>query len=217
MKDNRDRNDVFKAWMVSGAEFEGAYELPVLELCNTKPSSAIPFDRALKTTVKNQWIHFYIDDRKFECVWNNPKAYLERFRAFEGIISTDFSLYRDMPLSMQIWNTYRNRAIAYWLQSNGVNVIPNVRWGDERTYEFCFDGIPKNGTVAISTNGCIQRKADREYFKQGLEEMVNRLTPKVIVNYSCTPDDIFQPYKDMRIEVIQIPNFNLTVRGKVLV
>ncbi|MCL2695242.1 MAG: DUF4417 domain-containing protein [Clostridiales bacterium] len=210
----RQRYDVFKSWLVQGAEFAGSYDLPKLKACCAKPDCAIPFDKALKIADKNQWVHFYLDDWRFACVWHNPKAYLERLRSFDGVISPDFSLLREMPLSMQVWNTYRNRALAWWLQSNDVNVIPNVRWGDERTYEFCFDGIPRGGTVAISTNGCIQSKIDRYYFKQGLRAMVDRLAPKAIINYSYTPDDIFLPYKEMGMEIIQIPNWQRTVRQK---
>lgn len=211
----RTKNDVFKAWTVRGAEFTGIYEFPMLKPCLIKPERAIPFAQAMKTTVKNQWVHFYIDDLKFECVWNNPKAYLKRLKTFDGVISPDYSIYRDMPLSMQIWNTYRNRALSYWMQSKGINVIPNVRWGDERTYEFCFDGITKNSIVAISTNGCIQNKTNRHYFKQGLQVMVDTLAPQTIVNYSYTPDDIFLPYKEAGIEIIQIPNWIDTIRKKV--
>lgn len=214
-KQSRSKNDVFKAWLVDGADFVGTYELPAVKPCHERPQRAIPFDKALKATDYRQWIHFYIDDRRFECVWNNPKAYLRRFKQFDGCLSADFSLYRDMPLSMQIWNTYRNRALTFWMQSNGINVIPNVQWGDERSYDFCFDGIPKNAVVAISTNGCIQDKTDRRYFKLGLAELVDRLTPKTIVNYSRTPDDIFLPYREAGIEIVQIPNWNDTVRGKV--
>lgn len=117
---------------------------------------------------------------------------------------------------MQIWNTYRNRAIAYWLQSNGVNVIPNIRWGDERTYKFAFEGIEQSGTVAISTNGCIRNKTDRYYFIKGLTKMVEALKPDTIVNYSYTPDNIFGQYREQGIEIIQIENYALTVRKAVV-
>ena len=120
----------------------------------------------------------------------------------KGIISPDFSLYRNMPLVMQKWNTYRSRALAYWLQENGIEVIPNVRFNDERTYEFCFDGIEKNKTVAVGTHGCIKRTEDKELFKYGLEEMVKRLSPKTIIVYGATPEYIFQKYKENGIEII---------------
>ena len=49
-----------------------------------------------------------------------------------------------MPLSMQIWNTYRNRAIGYRMNKNWDPIIPNFSWGDEGRYEFCFYGIGKH-------------------------------------------------------------------------
>lgn len=132
------------------------------------------------------------------------------------MITPDFSLYREMPLAMQIWNTYRNRAIGYWLQSNGIPIVPNVRWGDERTYAFAFEGLEHGGTVAISTNGCIRRKLDRQYFKEGLAKMVEILTPETIVNYSYAPEDIFSEYRKHGISVICIENYADTVRKAVL-
>ena len=162
-----------------------------------------------------QWVHFYTHDRNFECVWNNPKQYLAMFKRFQGVITPDFSLYRDMPLAMQIWNTYRNRAVGSWLQSNGVQLVPNVSWGDERTSDFAFEGLPCGGTVAVSTNGCIQNKTDRYYFVKGLAKMVEALKPDTIVNYSYVPDDIFGFHKEQGIEVLQIENYALTVRERV--
>lgn len=213
---SRSKKDTFKAWLVEGAAFAGTYELPVLSPCHAKPERAIPFDKALRATEKNAWVHFFTDDRKFECIWNNPKAYINRLKQFEGVISPDFSLYRDMPLSMQIWSTYRNRALAYWLQREGVKVIPNVQWGDERSYAFCFDGIPAGGTVSVSTNGCIRGKEDRRYFKQGLAELMKRLHPQRIVNYSYMPEDIFSPCRAAGIEIIHLPNFHDVVRKRKL-
>ena len=103
---------------------------------------------------------------------------------------------------MQLWNTYRGRALAHWLQENGIKVIPNVRFNDERTYDFCFDGIEKDKTVAVGTHGCIKRRADKAYFKAGLSELVKRLSPKNIIVYGAAPDEIFKEYKDSGINII---------------
>ena len=131
-----------------------------------------------------------------------PKAYLERLKKFNGVISPDFSLYRNMPLVMQQWNTYRGRAIAVWLQNNGIEIIPNVRFNDERTFDFCFDGIEKNKTVAVGTHGCLKTKEDRLYFQTGLAVLVENLSPKNIVVYGRAPDKIFKIYRNMGINII---------------
>ena len=145
---------------------------------------------------------FYEHDKEFERLWNNPKQYLYKLKKFKGVISPDFSLYRNMPLVMQMWNTYRGRALAVWLQNNDVEIIPNVRFGDERTFFFCFDGIEENKTVAVGTHGCIKRKEDKIFFKVGLARMVQRLSPKTIIVYGGAPDNIFKPYRDMGIKII---------------
>ena len=204
--------DVFKSELVQGACFSSVYEFPLLEPVNFKPNQAIPFEKAYKAQNCEQWIHFYTHDHQFERVWNKPERYLSMFQRFTGVITPDFSLYREMPLAMQIWNTYRNRAIAFWLQREGISIVPNVRWGDERTYEFAFEGLSSGGTVAVSAHGTLRNKIDRGYFKAGLARMVERLQPQTIITYSQTPNDIFGEYKEQGLEVIEIPYHVATLR-----
>ena len=196
--------DVFHSFLVKEADYEGYIELPKIKTSNLIPKKLVPFSKAMSKTWKDFdcWVMFYEHDVKFERLWNNPKRYMEKLKKFKGVISPDFSLYRNMPLVMQQWNTYRSRALAVWLQNNGIEVIPNVRFGDERTFSFCYDGIEENKTVAVGTHGCIKRKEDKIFFKIGLARMVQRLSPKTIIVYGSAPDSIFKPYKDMGINII---------------
>lgn len=107
-----------------------------------------------------------------------------------------------MPLCMQIWSTYQGKALAHFWQENGIDVIPNVRFGDERTFEFCFSGVPKNSIVSVGTVGCIKKTLDKEYFKLGLEKMVSTLYPHTIIVYGACNDDIFLKYKEQGIKII---------------
>ena len=213
MKRSRhNRYDVFKSELVKTAQFSPIFELPQLEPVHFTPANALPFEKAYSKATDKNWLHFYTHDHIFECVWNNPNRYLPVFKRIAGVITPDFSIYREMPLAMQIWNTYRNRALAFWLQRERVPIIPNGRWGDERTYAFAFEGLPKGGTVAISTNGLLRNKLDREYFKQGLALMIETLQPQTIVNYSRMPDDIFGPYRNNGPELIEIPYYAFSAR-----
>lgn len=137
--------DVFHSFLVEKADYDGYFELPKIRTSSQLPDRVITFSKAMARTWNDFdcWVMFYEHDVNFERLWHNPKQYLAKLKKFKGIISPDFSLYRNMPLCMQMWNTYRGRAIAVWLQNNGVEIIPNVRFNDERTYEFCFDGIEK--------------------------------------------------------------------------
>ena len=37
------------------------------------------------------------------------------------------------------------------MADKGIRVIPTVNWGLENTFDFCFNGIEKGSTVAVST------------------------------------------------------------------
>ena len=203
-KQFNDNYDVFHAFLVDNASFDGYIELPIIKTSDELPEKIVTFSKAMSNSWSDFdcWVVFYEHDRKFERLWNNPKQYLDKLKKFKGVISPDFSLYRNMPLVMQMWNTYRGRAITVWLHNNGIEVIPNVRFGDERTFSFCFDGVEENKTVAVGTHGCIKHKEDKIFFNIGLAQMVQRLSPKTIIVYGSAPDNIFKPYKDMGINII---------------
>ena len=110
-----------------------------------------------------------------------------------------------MPLAMQIYGVFQNRAVACWLSTQGISVIPNVRWGDERSYDFCFDGLPTNSVVAVGTNGCLRNSDDRELFRLGLDEMCRRLTPQHILVYGPTPEDMFRKHIEDGINIVPYP------------
>ena len=125
-KEKFNRNyDVFHAYLVENADYNGYIELPVIRTSNLIPNRVVTFSKAMSKAWRDFdcWVMFYEHDVKFERLWNNPDKYLKKLKRFNGVLSPDFSLYRNMPLVMQMWNTYRGRALASWLQSNGAEVI----------------------------------------------------------------------------------------------
>ena len=66
--------DVFKAWLVEGAQFDGEYEFPIIGDSGKIPERVIPFDKAVGNKDYDQWVHFYIHDREFERIWNHKSA-----------------------------------------------------------------------------------------------------------------------------------------------
>lgn len=122
---------------------------------------------------------------------------------------------RDNTLVMQLWNIYRSRAIGAWLQTNGIMVIPNLRYGDRRTYKCCSDGISKGCVIAIGTYGTIKNRIDRKIFTDGLEVVVSRLNPKAIIVYGAAPDYIFKKYRDAGIEIYSfISDYGASIKKK---
>ena len=182
--------DVYHADLVKGAEFTEGEEYPIIRSCNLIPKKVIPFSKFTKTEDYNQVVHFYEPDDVIERFGNNPHRYLERLKKFGAVITPDFSVYRDMPLVVQRHQTYLNRAFGFWLQKNGVSIIPNVRYGDERTYSFCFDGVPQNSVISIGTYGSMKRKEDIYYLIKGIPETIKQLRPKAILFYGTIVKDI---------------------------
>lgn len=194
--------DVFNSFLVRLAAYAGIFEFPVIRATHKIPNRLIPFSKALSSNDYDQWVHFYEDDYLFEKLWDNPQKYLDILKRFNGVILPDFSLYRDMPLVMQLWNIYRSRAIGHWLQENGITVIPNIRYGDKRTYKCCCDGIDTHCVIAVGSHGTLKNKVDRKIFVNGLESVVSRLHPTVIVVYGSAPDSIFDKYRTQGICIV---------------
>ena len=208
--------DVFNAFLVMFATYAGFFEFPKIRPTHYIPNKIIAFSKAISCKDYNQWIHFYEDDYLFERIWRCPTKYLDILKRYKGVILPDFSLYRDMPLAMQIWNIYRSRAVGHWLQRNGIKVIPNIRFGDRRTYHICCDGIEKHCVIAIGTHGNLKTIEDREIFLKGLDVIVKKLEPTVIVVYGSAPDKYFNKYRELGIEINQFDsNYAISHKGVV--
>jgi hypothetical protein len=195
--------DVFHSELTNSAtKFCGKNEIPLLQRTDYIPDDIVSFEKRSEAA-KNDWIHFYILDEKFEVVWNNHNRCLNILKQFEGIITPDFSLYRDLPLAIQIYNTYRSRSLGHWWQNNGLKIIPNIRWSDERSYEFALDGIQPGGTVAVGSLGGLKKPIDRYYFLLGFDEMLKRIQPDTVVIYGGVPKEIRMNCENTGTKIVQ--------------
>lgn len=161
----------------------GEWELPTLEPVDANPQDLIGFNYCKSASDFTPGVHFCIDDYQFERVWRSPKRYLELLRKFDCVVCPDFSVYIDMPYPMKLWNIYRSRALGHWWQKEGLTVIPNVTWSDESSFDYCFDGIPKGGTIFISTVGVTRDKDARELTLLGMGEAMSRIRPSRVLLY----------------------------------
>lgn len=167
---------------------KGYYDIPQILPCDYVPDNLIGFNYVLSTKDKNAGVHFFIDDYQFERIWNEPKTYIEKLKEFQCVLTPDFSLYMDMPTAMKIWNVYRSRQIGSMCQEAGLKVIPTLQWADEKSFDYCFDGLPENSTVAVSTVGVMKNKEWQDSWKKGMSEAIKRLHPKKILLYGADID-----------------------------
>ena len=130
---------------------------------------------------KSEGVSFFLDDYQFERVWNFPEKYTEILKKYRCVLSPDFSLFSDFPKAIQIFNHYRKHWVAKFWQERGVKVIPTIAWSDKDSFEWCFDGEPKNSVVAVSTLGCWNNPEYKKAFLLGYEKMKEVLNPSKIL------------------------------------
>jgi hypothetical protein len=171
-------------------------DIELIAFSNTKHNE-------LSISQKSRTVHFFLDDYKFDEVWNSPTEQLNRLSQYAQLLSPGFSVYTNMPEPMQIFNTFRNRWCAAYWQYNRQVVIPTIVWGGENTFDFCFDGIETGCSVAVSTIGAMDDEYD---FKNGYEEMCNRIQPDVVINYGSTFDWMAQYSKFVSIPYAHASN-----------
>ena len=127
----------FRISLVETAFFNGKHEIPHIDApCEIViPSGLVPFSKREKSFNLGfeDFVCFYENDIEFRSILTDTEKYVNDLKRFKGVITPDCSLYIDAPLAVQIANIYLNRAIGYYLKQNGIYVIPNIRWGDERT------------------------------------------------------------------------------------
>ena len=128
-------------------------------------------------------VHFFIDDYQFERIWEHPEKYAEKLLAYTLVIEPDFSLYVEYPEPIQRWNHYRNQFIGAYLQRYGCRVIPSASWNDEKSFEWCYDGVEKGSIVAISSVGTARYPQAQRGFQAGIEELVKQKSPEGLIFY----------------------------------
>ena len=166
----------------------GEYNTPELKSAVYQVENWISFNYARGCEEPEQHgIHFFIDDYQFMRLWKNPDAYLEMLKKFQAVCTPDFSTYTDFPKAIQLYNHYRKHwSGAYW-QEHGVKVIPTISWSDEDSFEWCFDGEPVGGMVAVSSVGTQGNARSAQLFEAGYNEMKRRLNPVRILMYGSVP------------------------------
>lgn len=139
-------------------------------------------------------VHFFVDDFRFETIYDHPEKALERYGKYRFLLTPDYSLYAEMDPWRQIESVGKARWVGAKWQANGKIVIPTVSWGLARSFEFCFDGIQKNSIVAVGMIGCKRNKAD---FLKGYYQMLTKIEPEAII---CLGD----PFDEMDGNIIPV-------------
>ena len=154
---------------------EGIFEIPIVKKqhVNVETITLIGYDHVKpeEKEFTHAMVHFFLDDYKFEVLWNNPEPRIKKLAQYRAVLTPQYSLYTEMPMTLQLYNTFRNRWVGAYLQSRGITVIPTVCWGTPQSYWFCFDGLETGSIVTVSTLGV---RTEKELFMHGYQEMIER-------------------------------------------
>lgn len=212
----------FRISLVETALFDGVFEIPHIDAPKEIiiPTGIFPFSEREKSKDYQDFVCFYENDIKFREIITDTEDYIDDLKRFPGVISPDCSLYIDAPLCVQIADIYLNRAVGHYLQKQGLYVIPNIRWGDERTYttelfneKVAFQGVDKHSIVSIGTYGQINNAEAKRYFREGLIEMLKELEPEVVLVYGSLNEKVFGGLLD-KARFIEYPDFLTAVHRK---
>lgn len=174
---------------------DGIFDIPLLKTdeIDLEEIELIGYDKLCDNKTE-AIVHFFMDDYKFEVMWKDPEPRIERMKEYRAVLTPDFSMYTEMPLSIKVYNTFRSRWCGAYMQDKGIKVIPTVSWGEPNTFWFCFDGIPKGSVVAVSTIGV---RKEKSLFMQGYEEMMRKIKPQAVICYG-------EPFEEMKGKIIKV-------------
>ncbi|PLS27300.1 DUF4417 domain-containing protein [Bifidobacterium parmae] len=189
-------DDGFAPWLVDGATFDDGF--PVIEpLPETVPfpSQLIPIDKLGKGNDKHGFVHFYLADVRFRPFISHLPQRLGTLLQYDGVITPDFSVYRDAPKPVQMANVYRSRAVGSYMQRNGIPTITDVCWADKDTYGFCFKGAPHHSIVSVSTVGIMNKLDEQLVFRRGFDRMMQILEPTRVIFNGAMPEEFVAEYR----------------------
>lgn len=131
---------------------DNIYDIPVLKQSRENVYLHLPFkpwgaDARTKTGVGTY--HFYVDDYRFNNLWNNPENVINS--GCQAIVEPNCSLYETTPIGYGIFLIYKKRWIARMLQDYGIDVFVDLNV-TEKFQKYNMMGIPK-GYNAFFTRG----------------------------------------------------------------
>jgi hypothetical protein len=97
--------------------------------------------------------HFYVDDYRFEAVWDNP--YNITYKELKAIVEPNLSLYDTTPISYGLHLIYKKRWLARRMQDFNIKIFVDLNVS-AKFYEYNLLGVP-DGWNAFMTRGYKER------------------------------------------------------------
>jgi hypothetical protein len=165
----------------------GQYELPeVKPYTGDIPMVLTPYTMKDTGDIRGA-IHFYVDDYRFTgmYMWGNLAHFTAQVSRYRTVIAPDFSLYLDQSRTLNLFQLYQNRVVTAAWQQQGLNVIPSVSWGNADSFDYCFDGLPKNSVLSLGGLGNAHHPSMLELWEYGVLKTIEQLQPIALIIYGA--------------------------------
>ena len=114
-----------------------------------------------------QWpkcvVGFYVEDYRFERIWTDTRKYVTEFinHGVLGCVSPNFSAYYDHPAAIRIYNIFRSRWVARYMQEAGLPVVLDISGAPEDA-DWAFLGIPKGFPICFQIHREQKKTAEKK-------------------------------------------------------
>lgn len=142
-------------------------------------------------------VHFYKSDDKFANIILNPQRFAPKVSNFKILLTPDITIGAEMPDWMRIRNTVASRMCGVVWERHGLTVVPSLRWVSESDCDFVALGVPRNSVFAVSTYGSTRDKLARRIFEQGLEILIDSLSPECVLVYGPRTENLLDKYSKL--------------------
>lgn len=138
-------------------------------------------------------IGFYVDDIRFERVWNNLPEWTTKFYAagVKTLVMPDYSIYYNEAIAVNIYNMYRSFYVARYWQEVGFNVIPNIHFHeDPAQLDYMLAPIPVGAPMVAWQIQTFSGGTDGDYAELTRSQMglaLEKLKPLKLLTYGGEP------------------------------
>ena len=173
-----------KHYLPDICKVEGVEEFPCVEPYSGElPIDIVGFDDSICycSDISSLGIDFFRYDNILERCWNNLPYITNKIRKCKCAIGMDFSPLVDGRRCEVVEAIRRNRTSTLYMQQHGVPVIQSASWGSVDSFQYVFDGLASNSPTTIEHNANPRNPAFRRLFRLGVEELVSRKNPSILI------------------------------------
>lgn len=161
-------------------------------------------------------VHFFEDESRCPVYRNGLTPHLHHIRKFRGAVTLDRSLGWCDDLDVQRDADKLNRHSRPLFSENGIPYIVNIRFGDAKSYSFCFDEIPGGSALFVGTHGAMKRADFQIVQTAGVVELLHRLNPEVLLLYGHANERILQECRERGTTLVRYPSQCETAHSKIV-